>query len=93
MNTHAKRCLKKLTHIALLVVTIILLLVTSSAPPKTSARAACSVWRVRVRYYTDATMTHNCGTKLYLCDGTVTQTGSQSDYTTIEECTCVEPSE
>jgi hypothetical protein len=89
MSTQAKRLMKRRIHMALLLVAMLFLLVTSSAPRRTSAQSGC-LWRARVKYYSDASMTYQCGSTIYLCDGTVTHSGCYTDYVTILECQCAE---
>lgn len=91
MFTQARRRLKRRIHMTLLLVTMILLLVTSSATSWTSAKTQCpGYWRVKVFYYTNASMTYQCGTKAYWCDGNVISSGCSTDYYIIRECECAE---
>ena len=60
-----------------------------SAPPKAAARAECA-WYLTLRYYTDATLTTRSGTRTYMCDGSETLVGYETEYVTGVTCTCRE---
>ncbi len=57
--------------------------------PKAATRSGC-VWYAITRYYTDATLTTQCGFHTYWCDGTDTQDGCETEYIKVLTCTCRE---
>ena len=60
------------------------LLATAGAAPRTSAR----IQEHDIYYFTDATLTTQCGWKVYTCYGTVKQSGCVTPYTFDEWYDC-----
>ena len=87
MSAQSKLRLKRRIHVVLLAVMMVLFSVAASAPTQTSAETDC-VWYKWVKYHPNASKTGVCGGVLFLCDGTVVNTGCVSEYSTVLECTC-----
>jgi hypothetical protein len=89
MSTQAKSLLKSRIVVALLAVTMVFIFFASSATPKASAVQQC-FWYQRTVYYTDASLTTQCGVTVWFCDGETGHGGCWTAYTKTEECECIE---
>lgn len=87
MSARATNLSNSRIRVALLAL-VILLLSTSTPSPNASAGVGC-VWYWRARYFTDATMTTQCGMTAYMCDGEVAQGGCVTEYVITYTCECL----
>ncbi len=89
MSTLRKRTFNGRSVVSILFGMACLFSLAFPPPPKAAARAECA-WYLTVRYYTDATLTTRCGTRMYMCDGTETQVGCETEFVDGVSCTCRE---
>jgi hypothetical protein len=89
MSTQAKSLLQSRIVVALLAVTMVFSFFASAATPKASAVQQCG-WYLRVRYFTDASLTTQCGVTVWSCDGETGHGGCWTSYTKMEDCECFE---
>ena len=89
MPIPGKRTLKARSVISIFFGMMSLFSLAYTPSPKAAVRSGCA-WYSGIKYYTDATLTTQCGFRTYWCDGTESQAGCETEYAKVLTCTCRE---